>query len=137
MQVTVDSRDPREVRADVLALPVLQTDPSSPRLGARVAAVDRAMGGRIRAVIESGDFRGRAGESLALYPDGEIEATRVLLIGLGEESSLEPDSLRSAAGTAVNHALSRKAATVALAMPASRRVRVPLSCSGASERGET
>ena len=133
MQVTVESRDPREAAGDVLALPMLQTDPASPRLPARIAAVDRAMDGRIRSVIESGDFRGRSGESLMLYPDGGVAASRVLLIGLGEESGLDADSMRLAAATAVNHGSSRKAARIALAIPASRRVRVAASAQAMAE----
>ena len=127
MQVTVDSRDPREAAAEVLALPLLKTDPSSPRLPARIAALDRALGGRIRAVIETGDFRGRSGESLMLYPDDAVSASRVLLIGLGEESALDADTLRSAAGTAVNRASACNARAVVLAMPGSRRVRPPVA----------
>ena len=72
MQVSVDSRSPVDASADVLTLPLSAVDPSKPKLPARVAAVDRALNGRISAILSSGDFRGKRGESVFVYPDGEI-----------------------------------------------------------------
>ena len=56
MQVSVDSRSPVDASADVVILPLAAVDPSKPKLPARVAAVDRALGGRISAILSSGDF---------------------------------------------------------------------------------
>jgi leucyl aminopeptidase len=123
MLVTADAKSPAEAEADLLAVPLAQLPKGEPHLAARAAALDRALGGRIAAVLASGDFRGKAGQALCLYPDGAFPSRRVLLVGLGDEGSLDLESLRSAAGTAVGQAASRRAARVALVVPALRRVR--------------
>jgi leucyl aminopeptidase len=123
MLVTADAKSPTEVEADLLAVPLAQLPKDELRLPARAAAVDRALGGRIAAVLESGDFRGKAGQTLCLYPDGGFPSRRVLLVGLGDEAAIDHEALRGAAGTAVSHAASRRAGRVALVVPTSRRVR--------------
>src|SRR5262245_44397235 len=123
MLVTAEARTPAEVEADLLVLPLLQLGKGEPRLPARAAALDRALGGRIAAVLGSGDFRGKAGSSLCLYPDSGFPSRRLLLVGLGDEASVDAETLRCAAGTAVTQAASRKAARMALVVPALRRVR--------------
>ena len=133
MQVSVDSRSPVDASADVLSLPLAAVDPSKPKLPARVAAVDRALGGRISAILSSGDFRGKRGESVFVYPDGEISARRVLLVGMGDEASLDAEALRCAAGTAVKQAAARRASSVALAAPTVRRLRAPAAAQALAE----
>src|SRR5262245_43251116 len=123
MLVTAEARTPAEVEADLLVLPLLQLGKGEPRLPARAAALDRALGGRIAAVLGSGDFRGKAGSSLCLYPDSGFPSRRLLLVGLGDEASADAEALRNAAGAAVSQAAGRKASRVALVAPALRRVR--------------
>ncbi len=123
MQVTVDSRQPGEAAVDLVVLPLASGGEEPARLPARVAGIDRALGGRIKAVLESGDFRGKRGETLLLYTGGAIPAPRVLLLGLGDEAALDADGLRSTAGSAVSGA--RGARRLALAVPSARRVRGP------------
>ena len=114
MLVTVEAKAPAEVRGDLLAIPLLQLPKGELRLPARVVALDRETGGRIAAVIESGDFRGKSGQTLCLYPDGDLGARRVLLVGLGDEKAADLEALRCAAGSAVVQAASRQAARVTL-----------------------
>ena len=68
MQITVDARNPAEVAADLLVVPVAKLSEPRPRLPARAAALDRRLGGALAAVIASGDFSGKAGESQLVYP---------------------------------------------------------------------
>ena len=124
MQVTVDSRTPARRTADLLALPLTQLDPSHWRLPPRMAGVDRAAGGAILSLLATGDFRGKRGETLVLYPQTGIGAKRVLLVGLGEENRVDAETLREAAGIAVRAAAERQGKTVAIVGPALRRVRV-------------
>jgi leucyl aminopeptidase len=133
MQVSVDSRSPVEASADVLALPLASLDPSKPRLPSRAAAVDRALGGRISAIVSSGDFRGKRGQSVTVYPNGEIGGRRVLLVGMGDEGSLDEEALRCAAGTAVSQAAARHAASLVLVVPTLRRVRPPAAAQALAE----
>ncbi len=117
MRVTVDTQSPLTAAVDLLALPLAQFDPKKIRLPSRAAALDRAMGGRITSVLASGDFRGRERESLLLYPDGNVRAQRVLLIGLGVGAELDAEALRCLAGIAVSQAAARHASKVALVVP--------------------
>jgi leucyl aminopeptidase len=133
MLVTVDSRNPMEAKVGLLALPMAQIDPAKWRLPPHLAAIDRAVGRSLSAVLGSGDFQAKAGESLLLYPDGGIAAQRLLLVGLGEDSALDPDAFRRAAGTAVSEASRRKAKTVAIAVPRARRVKLPAAAKALAE----
>jgi leucyl aminopeptidase len=126
MLVTVDSRNPMDAKVDLLALPMAQIDPEKWRLPPRLGAVDRALGGRLSAVLQSGDFKAKTGESLLLYPNGDVAAKRLLLVGLGEEAALDADAFRRAGGTAVSEAASREAKSVGIAVPRSRRLKVPV-----------
>ena len=65
MQVTVKTTDPAASRADLLALPIAapKGDGGKPRLPTSLRALDRAFSGVISAAIDSGDFRGRVGQT--------------------------------------------------------------------------
>lgn len=63
-------------------------------------AVDRALGGAISEVISSGDFRGKLGETLVLYPRGAIPAKRVMVVGLGERDKFDAQAVRRASASA-------------------------------------
>ena len=64
MDVTIETRSALESEADLLALPLVELDPAKPRLPARVAALDRAAGGRIAQALAARDFEGKRGQSL-------------------------------------------------------------------------
>ena len=121
MQVSVESTDAARAVADLLALPLFLLE-GSPRLPQRLGALDRALGGRLAAALATGDFRGKRGDTLLLYPDRGA-AKRLLLIGLGPESGLELEGLRRAIGQAVAAASGRKAQTLAFLVPALGRLR--------------
>ncbi|MDY7040484.1 MAG: M17 family peptidase N-terminal domain-containing protein, partial [Chloroflexota bacterium] len=72
--------------------------------GGATGAVDKALGGQIRALIAAGDFRGKRNETAVLYPAGAIPAQRVLLVGLGKEEKFDLDGVRQAAGAATKKA---------------------------------
>jgi leucyl aminopeptidase len=133
MLVTADARSPLEVEADLLAVPVAQLPKGESSPPARLAALDRALGGRISAVLEGGDFRGKAGQTLLLYPDAGFRSRRLLLVGLGEEAAADAEALRQAAGTALVQAAGRRAPRVALLAPALRRVRAPAAARALAE----
>jgi len=75
-------------------------------------AVDAALGGRLRKLLARGDFSGRTGETLLLTDLPGIEATRVLLTGLGGRKSLARRPWRKAL-TAALSALARTRITSA------------------------
>jgi leucyl aminopeptidase len=125
MQITVEARNAIDVRTAMLVLLVPKLEDAQWRPAPRTAALDRALGGQIAAVIASGDFRGRVGESLLLYPNGEIPAERVQLLGLGEERELSAESVRRLAGHAVNAAKDRRATSIAICAPRVKGLRLP------------
>jgi leucyl aminopeptidase len=117
MKITVDSLDPSRADADLVALPLAMLDTAA-RLPAHAIAMDRALGGQIHELVRSGDWKGRAGETLLLYGRGRGAPRRVLLIGLGEPAKLDVDAVRQAAGRAIQGANGRRARSLVIALPA-------------------
>jgi leucyl aminopeptidase len=120
MKVTVDSRSAAEFPTDLLAVAMsaLPKKKAAPRLAPAVAAIDRAAGGVIAAVLAGGDFSGKRGELQLLYPTGRrSKSRRLLLVGLGDADTIDAESLRALAGRVVGQATERKATRVALIAP--------------------
>jgi leucyl aminopeptidase len=133
MQVTVDSRSPVAVETDLLVVPLTRIADGEARLASRVAAIDRALGGAVSAVIQSGDFRGKKDQKLVLYPNGRLPARRLLLFGLGDAAKLDAHALRALAGASVSEAAARSAAKLTLVVPTVRRVRAPVAAQALAE----
>ncbi len=133
MQVNVQTRAAAGARVDLLAVPLVELDARRWRLPARAAALDRASGGRITAVIESGDFRGKRGESALIHAPEGLAARRLLLVGLGKESDLDTDGLREAAGIAVGAASARGAEKLAVTGITTRRLRAAAAAQALAE----
>jgi leucyl aminopeptidase len=125
MQITVETRNAVDARTAMLVVLVPKLENAQWRPPPRIAALDRALGGQISAVIANGDFRGKVGEALLLYPNAEIPAERVQLLGLGAERELNAESMRRLAGRAVNAAKDRRATSVAICAPRVRGLRLP------------
>jgi len=89
-----------EVQKEQAELIVLGLFEDQAGLGRAAAAVDQALGGQIVQIIVDGDFKGKAKELALLYAAGRGTAKRILLVGLGKEGKLSPESIRVAAGTA-------------------------------------
>ena len=127
MQVSVETRAAEGLSADLLALPLARIQPESSRLPSRYAALDRALGGRISAVLGTGDFKGSQGDTLLIYGDEGHAVHRILLVGLGAEREADAEALRIAAGRAVSQGQTRQAGRVVIAVPALRRLRGALA----------
>jgi leucyl aminopeptidase len=125
MQVTVEVAALEKLEVDVLALPIAELDPAKWKLPPRLAALDAAFGGRISDTLRAGDFRGKRGESATVYPPTGARAKRVVLLGTGAEAKLEPGALRELAAAAMRETSARKGTQLALAAPATRRVKTP------------
>ncbi len=133
MKVTVDARAPSASQVDLLAVPIASDEVRRSRLAPRVAAIDRSLGGVIAAAVTSGDFTGKASQQLLVYPDRRRKAKRVLLWGMGGGSAIDPEALRSAAGTAVSRAASARSTRVALIVPPLGAGSDPESCQALAE----
>jgi leucyl aminopeptidase len=79
-------------------------------------AMDTASGGKLAKLISRGDFPGRSGETL-LVPDLEgVEASRVLLTGLGARKNFNRKTFRKAISSAVTALARTRVASVAFAV---------------------
>jgi leucyl aminopeptidase len=101
MEITVRQGSITETTADLIIVNLLQGVTAA---GGATRAIDDALGGAITDVIAAGDFAGKAGETLVLYPRGSMPAQRVLVLGLGEQGKLSAASLRNAAASAARKA---------------------------------
>lgn len=132
MKVRVTSADPTRASADVLVVPVFQMGKGG-RRPSRLTRLDKALGGRIAAVLDTGDFRGRAGETTVLYTEGAVAAPRVVLLGLGKEAKADADTLRRAAANAIRSTEARRGEEAAMLAPTTRRVRAPAAAQALAE----
>jgi leucyl aminopeptidase len=123
MDVTIESRSPAEVSADLLALPLAADGLSGGRVPPRVAALDRAAGGRIAQALRAGDFEGKRGQTLLVHPADGLPARRLLLLGLGDAAKASAELVRETAALAVRDAQGRRAARMALLVPNVRGMR--------------
>lgn len=133
MQVNVVHEALERARADLLAVALPGWEAGKSRLPADIAALDRALAGAITAVLASGDFKARRGETQLLYARRGVAARRVLIVGLGPESSLDAEALRRAAGAAAGALVARGGGRLALALPSSRRLAPALAGQAAAE----
>jgi leucyl aminopeptidase len=79
--------------------------------------LDAAAGGLVRSVLESGELKGKEGETAYLHlpaSDGGASVRRLLLVGVGERSDYRAAQVSQFAGAAVRHLRSRNAKTVGL-----------------------
>ncbi len=113
MQVRVQVGEVQSAEADALVLGLFEGAAS---LDSRAAAVDEALGGALTAVLEAGDFAGKAGQTALLYAGEGVPARRVLLVGLGKADDLAVDVIRRAAATAVKALLALPVRQVATAV---------------------
>jgi len=118
MQFSAYSGKTIEQRADCLVVGVYETRVLSDE--ARV--LDRAAGGRLRKLLQRGDFAGHAGDSLLLTDLPGLRGKRVLLAGLGPAGQYQRRAWKRALVTAAT-ALARTrigSAVLAIERPADR-----------------
>ena len=80
MRYSIKSGAIEKVAADCLVVPVW----GKSALSAEASHLDKASGKALGAVIKSGDFSGKLGETSLLYKTSGVSSRRILLVGLGE-----------------------------------------------------
>jgi leucyl aminopeptidase len=136
MRFEAFSRKAAEQRCDCLVIGVFERG----ELGSEAQAVDRAMRGRVRALLARGDFSGRAGETLLLTETVAVRAERLLLVGLGGKVQYHRRAWRRALAQAIAALARTRVVSAALSIerPASRELddfyfgRTIAECTGAS-----
>ncbi|HEV2703289.1 MAG TPA: leucyl aminopeptidase [Steroidobacteraceae bacterium] len=119
MQFDVWSKSFSDLAVDCIAAGIFEDG----KLGTEAAALDRATDGRLKGVIERGDFSGRTGETLLLSEAGSKSA-RILLVGLGPEAGYTRKGWRRACTAALTAAGRTRVRSVALAIerPAAKQL---------------
>jgi leucyl aminopeptidase len=107
---------PTEIAADVLAVGVVATGKKGD-FGPAVAALDEALEGALGKAIAKEEFSAKRGQSVEVQTLGRIEASVVVLHGLGEAEALKGDGIRTFAAKAARSAQASKATTLALVVP--------------------
>ena len=85
-------------------------------LSGEAQSIDSASSGRLKKLLARGDFPGRAGETLLLPDLPGIQASRVLLTGLGAKKTYARKSWRKAWGAAITAIGRTRIASVAVAI---------------------
>jgi leucyl aminopeptidase len=78
---------------------------------------DLAVQAAAEALLRSGEFKAGANETVLLHAPAGVAAKRLLLVGLGKLAKVTPNSVRSAAGTAVRFAKPRGIRELVFALP--------------------
>jgi leucyl aminopeptidase len=112
MQFEAFSRGATDQRGDCLVIGVFERG----ELGAEATAVDRALRGRVRALLARGDFYGRAGESLLLPDVQGLRSNRLLLVGLGPKVQFNRRAWRRAMNQAIGALARTRVVSAALAL---------------------
>jgi leucyl aminopeptidase len=87
---------------------------------AKPAPVLLAAGDALQAaapVLASGEFRAGANETVLVHAPAGLKAKRLLIVGLGKLASVNAQTVRNAAGTAVRYTKPRGIRELALALP--------------------
>src|SRR6202030_4829836 len=85
-------------------------------LGGEARSLDAACVGRLKKLLERGDFAGRSGDTLLIADLPGIKASRVLLTGLGAKKNFQRKSWRKAWAAAAAALARTRIATCALAI---------------------
>jgi len=85
-------------------------------LSGEAQSIDTASSGRLKKLLARGDFPGRAGETLLLPDLPGLQASRVLLTGLGSKKTFARKSWRKAWAAAITAIGRTRIATVAVAL---------------------
>jgi leucyl aminopeptidase len=95
MRVEVEAGSPESVDADVLATPLLAAEPANKP----VAALNERLDGLLAKLVDEGELSGKLKTAPILHVDGELNAARLAIAGIGARDAVDGDALRTAAAT--------------------------------------
>jgi leucyl aminopeptidase len=101
---------PADADADTLCFGLFEGDDPP-------AALDRALGGRLAPLIESGEAKGAFKKLALLHPDGDGPLARAIAVGLGKRTEFTAERARIAAAVGLARARDTGAERVAWAVP--------------------
>ena len=98
MQFSFDSLPATQIETQVLVSYVFEKDN---RIDGALAALDQAMGGRLKRMAESGELTGKLLETTLVHNPPGLSAERLLLVGAGKPEKFDGIFLRRVAGLAL------------------------------------
>ncbi|MDQ1713378.1 MAG: leucyl aminopeptidase [Frankiaceae bacterium] len=107
--------DVAAAKTDVLVVGAAK-GPKGPVLAAGNAAVDKAFGGRLGRTLGDVGFVGNEDECVRLPAPGDLGASSVVVVGLGDAGNVTAETLRRAAGAGVRAAAGVRRAATTLAL---------------------
>lgn len=119
MKNSLASTSPALIETEVLVV-FLADKAQSGEAQPELLTHDPVLSSALAAVLATGDFKARAGETLLVYrPEAAtaLKAPRLLLAGAGKLADLTPHALGRAAGSAVRLARAKQFSSLALAYP--------------------
>jgi leucyl aminopeptidase len=108
------------IETELLAVPAADTQAAKgPGLKPAPALLtnDAAVKSAAAAVLESGEYKAGANETVLIHAPNGLAAKRLLIVGLGKQAKITVHSLRNAAGTAVRYAKPRGIRELVLGFP--------------------
>jgi leucyl aminopeptidase len=113
MKLSLETRAPREARADVL---LIGKHAAEARMSPPLAVLDGVLQGQLARVLAAEKFEGKPGQIAYFYGSG-LGAERVMVVGLGAKKDYQSDGVRRAAAVGVRRARDLGAKSVAVLMP--------------------
>jgi leucyl aminopeptidase len=101
MDIKVIAQTIQTTSADAILVDVPE---GAATLTGAAGALDQALNGGIRELIQANDFRGKPNELAVLYTRGLLPAPRVIAVGLGKTGDVTPDRIRQAAAAGMKKA---------------------------------
>ena len=97
MEIKVQSGDILQAESDLAVLATFE---------------DAPLPTEVVGLLEPNDYRGRANQTLLLYPRGAVAPRRLLLVGLGKREKATAETIRRASATAVKEAQKLQVAAI-------------------------
>jgi leucyl aminopeptidase len=97
-ELAIEVKAAGEGEPDSLAIPFPEGD-TGRALSNGARELDGRLKGRLQRLAESGELKGELGKAVVLHTDGELNARRVVVAGIGKRDELDADALRTAAST--------------------------------------
>ena len=89
-EVEIEVSEPGGGQPDSVVLPLAEDD-STPR------SADDQLAGRLRQLADDGELKGELGRTVVLHTNGESDARRVVVAGVGKRAEIDADAIRTAA----------------------------------------
>ena len=111
MEIKVIAGNIAEIEAGAIVVDLLE---GTERLSGDIAGIDSALGGAILRLIKQGEIKGKLNEVTLVHSLGRLPAARLAVVGLGKQSELSLDRVRSAVAEACRLLRQKGCASIAV-----------------------